>query len=110
MWLLYLEPKPDKVWEIPLDHGMVLLVSRLTVSGRVKRFRVVLLAEKEGRLRCLTRYDTTHGYPHQDILDQDENTLAKIVIPTDGLEAAFYDAIHDLKTRALRYLETFGID
>ena len=66
---------PDKEWEIPLDHGMVLLVSRLTVSGRVKRFRVVLLAEKEGRLRCLTRYDTAHGYPHQDILGVRSSSL-----------------------------------
>jgi hypothetical protein len=52
---------PDKEWEIPLSDGMVLLISRLTVSGRVRKFRVVLLAEKGGRLRCLTRYDTVHG-------------------------------------------------
>ena len=99
---------PDKEWEVQLADGMVLLISRLTVNGRVKRFRVVLLAEKCGRLRCLTRYDTAHGYPHQDILDKDENTLAKIVIPTDDLDEAF--AIHDLKTHARRYLETFGQD
>jgi len=41
--------------------------ARQTVNGRVRRFPVVLLAETGGRLRCLTRYDTAHGYPHQDI-------------------------------------------
>lgn len=89
---------------------MFLLVSRLTVNGRVRKFRVVLLAEKGGCLRCLTRYDTAHGYPHQDILDKDENTLAKIIIPTDDLDEAFHHAINDLKTHAHRYLETFGQD
>jgi len=61
-------------------------------------------------LRCLTRYDTAHGYPHQDILDKDENTIAKIIIPTDSLDTAFHHAINDLKTNAHRYLETFGQD
>ena len=28
----------------------------------------------------LTRYDTAHGYPNQDILDEDENTIAKIIL------------------------------
>ena len=107
---MYPEPIPEKEWEIPLADGMILLISRLTVNGRVKKFRVVLLAEKTGRLRCLTRYDTAHGYPHQDILDQDQNTLAKIVIPTDDLDEAFHYAIHDIKTHARRYLETFGQD
>lgn len=101
---------PYKEWEIPLADGMVLLISRLTVNGRVRKFRVVLLAGKGGRLRCLTRYDTAHGYPHQDILDKDENTLAKIVIPTDDLDEAFHHAINDLKTHASRYLKTFGQD
>jgi hypothetical protein len=101
---------PDKEWEIALADGIFLLVSRLTVNGRVKKFRVVLLSEKEGVLRCLTRYDTAHGYPHQDILDKDENTIAKIIIPTDSLDTAFHHAINDLKTNAHRYLETFGQD
>jgi len=101
---------PDREWEIELDDGMVLLISRLTIHGRVKRFRVVLVANVNGRLRCLTRYDTAHGYPHQDILDKEENVLAKMVIPTDDLNTAFRYAIHDLKTHALRYLEAFGQD
>jgi hypothetical protein len=57
-----------------------------------------------------TRYDTAHGYPHQDILDKDENTLATIVIPTDDLDEAFHHAINDLKTHAHRYLKAFGQD
>jgi len=81
--------------------------ARQTVNGRVRRFPVVLLAETGGRLRCLTRYDTAHGDPHQDILDQNENTLAKIIIPTDDLDEALHYAINDLKTHAHRYLESF---
>jgi len=41
------------------------------------------------------------------ILDQNENTLAKIIIPTDDLDEALHYAINDLKTHAHRYLESF---
>jgi hypothetical protein len=56
----------------------------------------------------LTRYDTAHGYPNQDILDEDENTIAKIIIPTDSIDTSFRHAINNVKTNAHYYLETFG--
>ena len=56
----------------------------------------------------LTRYDTAHGYPNQDILDKDENTIAKIIIPTDSIDTSFHHAINNVKTNAHYYLETFG--
>jgi len=56
----------------------------------------------------LTRYDTAHGYPNLDILDEDENTIAKIIIPTDSIDTSFHHAINNVKTNAHYYLETFG--
>ena len=87
---------------------MRLLIARKTVGGKVVRFRVVLLAEEDGKLRCLTRYDTAHGYAHQDILDENEKPLAKLLLPTDDLNEAFHHAINDLQTNAKSYLVTFG--
>ena len=56
----------------------------------------------------LTRCDTARGYPNQYILDKDENTIAKIIIPTDSIDTSFHHAINNVKTNAHYYLETFG--
>jgi len=99
---------PEKQWEIPLERGMRLLIARRTASGRVVSFRVVLLAEVDGKTRCLTRYDTAHGYAHQDILDENEKPLAKLLLATEDLNEAFNHAIHDLKANSKHYFATFG--
>jgi hypothetical protein len=99
---------PDKQWEIPLQSGMRLLIDRRAVAGKVVGFRVVLLAQIDGKTRCLTRYDTAHGYAHQDILDENEKPLAKLLLATEDLNEALHHAIHDLKTNSERYFATFG--
>jgi len=54
-------------WQVSASEAtkVFLLIARLAVNGRVRKFRVVLRSEKGWRLRCLTLYDTAHGYAPQ---------------------------------------------
>ena len=58
---------PEKEFKIWLEDGLV-LAWRDSGSGGISSFRVVLLAEIDGEIHCVARYDTAHGVPHQDIL------------------------------------------
>jgi hypothetical protein len=67
---------PEKEFKIWLEDGLV-LAWRDSGSGGISSFRVVLLAEIDGEIYCVARYDTAHGVPHQDILGLKGGLLAK---------------------------------
>jgi len=67
---------PEKEFKIWLEDGLV-LAWRDSGSGGISSFRVVLLAEIDGEIHCVARYDTAHGVPHQDILGLKGGLLAK---------------------------------
>ncbi len=97
---------PEKEFFIYLDNA-VILVWRHTEQGELTDFRVVLLAEIDGKMCCIARYDTAHGFAHRDILGKKAGILAKE--PFLGLskkEVADY-AIKDFKANAENYIRFF---
>jgi len=73
----------------------------------VKDFRVVLLAVIGDRLRCVTRYDTAHGFAHRDILRFDGSLLRKEPMQENDLDLAFDATYADIAANHERHLAAF---
>ena len=97
---------PEKEFKIWLDDGLV-LAWRDSGSGGISSFRVVLLAEIDGEIHCVARYDTAHGVPHQDILGLKGGLLAKHWFFEYELKAIFEYAVDDLQNNAKQYISFF---
>ncbi len=54
---------PEKEFKIWLEDGII-LTWRDAGAGGIAAFRVVLLAEIDGDVHCVARYDTAQGVPH----------------------------------------------
>jgi hypothetical protein len=89
---------PRKDWLIWLDHSCRIECERITQGGKVVAFRLVLLADIGGGTHCVTRYDTSHGFAHQDILAFGGLVREKIPMREDDFTLAFQAAYHDLVT------------
>ena len=98
---------PSREWQKWLSESCFVFVERITVSGRVTDFRVVLLAIIEDRLQCVTRYDTAHGFAHRDVLRFDGSLLRKIRFHAGTRFLAFDDAYDDITTNHERQLAAF---
>lgn len=59
---------PEKDWIVWLDRARRVEVERRSRGGRVTGFRSVLPADIDGEMHCVTRYDTSHGFAHRDVL------------------------------------------
>jgi len=97
---------PEKEFKIWLEDGLV-LAWRDSGSGGISSFRVVLLAEIDGEIYSVARYDTAHGVPHQDILGLKGGLLAKNWFFEYEIEKVFEYAIDDLQTNAKQYISFF---
>ncbi len=97
---------PEKDFIEWLEVGFI-NVWRYSHRGRVTKFRVVFLAEINGRLECITRYDTAHGHAHRDVLGLNEGLRGKLPMPTVTFNEAFDYARRDLRKNARIYLEDF---
>jgi len=58
---------PLRNWRIDLGEFQI-VVRRQTEQGVLVDFLVALLAWDGEEWVCITRYDCTHGFPHQDVL------------------------------------------
>jgi hypothetical protein len=69
----------EKRFEIPLDDLHLITVYYLTRKGVVVDFCIRLMRESAGNggLECLSRFDDSHGYAHQDILGASGNIIGK---------------------------------
>lgn len=97
---------PEKGFKLWLAEGIILAWRNLEES-QVVSFRVVLLAEIEGQVHCVARYDTAHGAAHQDILGKSKGTLAKHWFFESSHREVFEHAIHDLQAHADYYIRFF---
>jgi hypothetical protein len=97
---------PEKEFKIWLEDGLV-LAWRNSGSGGISSFQVVLLAEIDGAIHCVARYDTAHGVPHQDILGIKGGLLAKNWFFEYEIEKVFEYAVDDLQTNAKQYISFF---
>jgi hypothetical protein len=93
---------PEKEFIVWLE-GCTLLVWRKTEAGILTEFRVVLLDESDKGTHCIARYDTAHGFPHQDILGHAAGTLAKKWFFDSSVREVFEYAIRDLQQNAEDY-------
>lgn len=97
---------PEKEFFIYLENA-VIFVWRHTEQGEFTDFRVVLLAEINGKLCCISRYDTAHGFAHQDILGKRKGSLAKKPFLDSNKAKAFHYAIEDFKAHFKAYISFF---
>ena len=67
-------------------------------------FRIVLLADIDGEMHCVTRYDTSHGFAHRDILAFGGRLVAKELVEEQGFALAFEQAYLDIVNNYERYL------
>ena len=67
-------------------------------------FRIVLLADIDGEMHCVTRYDTSHGFAHRDILAFDGRLVAKELVEEQDFALAFEQAYLDIVNNYERYL------
>jgi hypothetical protein len=56
----------------------------------------------------ISRYDNSHGYVHQDILDNEENLIRKIRYRNLNRDKAISYAVTDFKTNWKSYLRRGG--
>jgi hypothetical protein len=98
---------PEKSWEKWLSESCWMFSERITEKGKVVRFRVILLAELEGQIHCVTRYDTAHGFPHRDILAIGGRQIGKEITREGDLNLAFAAACRDIESNHERYLRTY---
>ncbi|MFA7346042.1 MAG: hypothetical protein WC003_17220 [Terrimicrobiaceae bacterium] len=97
---------PEKEFFVWLESALILAWHQ-TVGGETVSFRVVLLAEIEGKVYCVARYDCAHGTPHQDILGIKGGTLAKQWFFDSSRKEVFQNAISDFKTNAEEHIRFF---
>ncbi len=97
---------PEKEFFIYLENA-VIFVWQHTRGGELIDFRVVLLAEIDGEMCCISRYDTAHGFAHQDILGKSKGALAKEPFLGSSKKNIFRYAIEDFKAHFKAYISFF---
>ena len=95
---------PEKDWIVWLDRACRVEVERRSRGGRVTGFRIVPLADIGGEMHCVTRYDTSHGFAHRDILAFGGRLVAKELVEEQDFALAFEQAYLDIVKNYERYL------
>jgi hypothetical protein len=98
---------PEKDWIVWLDRACRVEVERHSRGGRVTGFRIVLLADIDGIMHCVTRYDTSHGFAHRDILAFGGRLVAKELVEEQDFALAFEQAYLDIVNNYGRYLGNY---
>jgi hypothetical protein len=75
--------------------------------GQLERFTVQYETLLGDDFAVVTRYDTAHGGPHQDIYDRDGRQLEKKPVPFVGLDDALQYAEADIRRFWRVYRERF---
>jgi len=100
---------PDTEYELQLDTvGQEMLRIRFqTSSGQVSAFTVQYETTIEGRRMPVTRYDSAHGRPHQDVLDRQGNLVEKRWLDGRTFSEALTEGTSDLRANWPRYRARF---
>jgi hypothetical protein len=97
---------PLRSWRIELGEFRI-IVWRQTKKGELADFLVALLAWIDDDWECVTRYDCTHGFPHQDVLGKRGGLLYKRRIWESNYEEIFTHAISNCKKNCEAHAEFF---
>lgn len=95
---------PEKDWIVWLDRCCRVEVERRSRGGRVTGVRIVLLADIDGEMHCVTRHDTSHGFAHRDMLVCRGRLVAKELVEEEDFALAFEQAHLDIVNNHGRYL------
>ena len=76
-------------------------------GGRVMDFVVNYVATVGGRDHSVVRYDTSHGFPHKDVMNSDGRLERKERMPNIDLHWLVDSAIDDLKENWRTYRQRF---
>ena len=98
---------PEKRWNFSPREGVRVHVRVETTHGQVNAFAVVLVADIGGIPVCVSRYDTAHGQPHQDVLGRRQGLIRKDWLMDLTLKQALDYAIYDLRNNYEKCLEAF---
>jgi hypothetical protein len=93
----------------PLDEPTDYLRAQITRDnhGRIVAFFVQYETRIGDDYLPVTRYDTAHGVPHQDVLDRNGNVIAKHWLYHLGVAAALDYANDDLRRFWTVYKQSF---
>jgi hypothetical protein len=98
---------PEKTYSFWLDEKSYLVVEFRTVDGRVVSFVVRLMLISDDVEKCVARYDTAHGCPHLDVVDQQGHLLEKKWLLGMSLAEALRFAINDFRLNYASYIKNF---
>jgi|APGre2960657505_1045072.scaffolds.fasta_scaffold131345_1 hypothetical protein len=87
----------EKSYTIYLEGGFRIVVTVRLAQGRVVGFIVRLVDESQDSVKDLARYDTAHGWPHLDILNEQGQLKVKSWSKAASFDQAFQEAIEDFK-------------
>lgn len=91
---------PFRTWDKELPGGFLIRIERTTRGATFVDFAVVLIYGGE----CIGRYDTAHGFAHQDVLGRRSGLIQKKTDPTLSNREVFQHAIKDFSENFERYL------
>ena len=98
---------PEKSYIIWLDELTYIVVEFITVDGRVVCFVVRLMRQFKEIEKCIARYDTAHGCPHLDLVDDKGRLLEKKWLLEMNLAEALRFAVEDFKDNFSYYVQSF---
>ncbi|MGI8890294.1 MAG: DUF7718 family protein [Chthoniobacterales bacterium] len=90
-------------WTEFLPDGFVLQIYIHTFLGRVVAFSVSLVCDD----KCVTRYDTAHGFAHRDVLGMKNGFLRKIHCDNLNYGEAFRYARDDLSRNFAKHYDYY---
>ena len=96
----------DRSYIVNLTKGDRIRIKFHTTKNKVTSFVVNYEALAKNRWREIVRYDTFHGFVHQDILHYRKKS-DKIKLDITDLNQAMNYAIQDIKARWRNYREKF---
>jgi len=97
----------ERDYLIWLNESTYIKIDFTTVRGRVTSFVVrLMLATDRGDLN-IVRYDTAHGMPHRDLLDQRGRVVTKDWLLDMTFDEALTHAKDDFMRNYEKYIEAF---
>ena len=98
---------PKKYYTIELAEGIEIHVYFETLNGLVINYVVKLLIRVDEKYYEIIRFDSVHGCPHKDTIDDKEEVVRKTWFESLDNMQGLDMAVKDLKDNYELYIERF---
>lgn len=98
---------PEKGFEIWINETTSIRIRRITQSGRLASFSVVLIVLDGDRWIDIGRFDTAHGCPHEDVIGKKAGLLQKVWYDQSSPKEVFAFAITKFQNEHERIKSNF---